>query len=1350
MNVLKFLPILAIFLVFAMPVNAVWYNTSYANKIQFNITNNVGASLTNFPIVINATSNLSIGFNTQALILAGKLQSDCDDFLIVNGTENGEFKRYIENATCNTTNTIVTFVGNLSTGVNNFYLYYNSVAAANTQNKRAVLSQLSGDYSWFDFDEGSGTTTYDSGRIANNGTLTLASFNNTGRGYALGLWNAGADYDALGAKLTNGTATYTIEFWMYPANVQNNPEAAVFSDQSTGGSNGMVFENATINGSAGYHFFYGNAGGSDWEFIPGIFPNLLQWNHIVIVRNTTNVTIYLNGASAVSQLKSSSVALTTNNVFYLGRFSGTANRYWNGTLDGFNMRMGYVMPAGEVKARYDGLSYVYGTEQQSNVPPVVTILLPSNATSNRTLYVLNFTATDNDGIDRCWWIDALGTNSSLPSCANTTFLLASDGYYNVTVYANDTTGIVGSSIVFFTRSSYPQWYFNSTNSTRAGENTTFSLYWNISSGSALDGYSFTWCNGLYNKTNQTCGNVTTVDNMNLSNPSFITSNNYDPTESQESMVKTSDGTIWKTHQNSSFLYLWNSSNNGTTWNFVRQVDTIAFSGDKSHSIAMNSSDVIWWSYADGSNAYVLTYDTRSSVWGSRKAIGSVCGSPRTSIQANGTDAMFVAFTCNTAQVTVARSSDGGVTWANSTISMDSHNHVALTLYIDRFNHHHLIDMNRSSSQQIYSFDYYNSTDGITWGGWTRLSPIADDGMSDIYVDENGNRHIMYTMNGVNLAYNSYLWYMNSTGNGAFSTPINLTSNATIAPDVVSLTQGKNKEFVAIFMDGARITGHWQVWSIRAPAVTMRWNLTLINNNSAFQDLRGQTFPVQNSNDNSDVFDATLINKTSPFALYYFNITSEFAGGNISWLSEPFKKFVSSNWSNTSEIVVSGDGKTVAWFYVANSTRGLSAQSPIFYYDTTSAPSVLSISIQSPINDTGYNYSTMRLNYTVSGVPDRCWYVLDANASVDLPSCANTTFETINGTHMLAVYGNNTDGVNSSSSISFYVDTHNPVVTIINPEDGEIFNTTNITLEYSALNSIAVDSCWYILNGGPIVPLTSCGNITFLGAEGNNNITVYANDTANNTGFHSHLFLIDTIAPVVAVQSPTGNHNTRFLPLNYTASDVNLVSCWYAANLTYNVTLGSCSNVSFSSPEGVNITVTVYAIDIAGNIGAGASVYSDDYTAPSVVLLFPLNSTYFNTTLNVNYSVSDVRLSVCRMELDGVNTTLVGCANTTLVNLSYAQHTLKIYANDTFSNSNSSSRVRFTVSLFVPPVTPPITGSTAIIVGFLPLLLGVGLIVVTARRIDEMESTEDFVAVIIGIGLGITFLGVFVAIIGGLI
>jgi VCBS repeat-containing protein len=81
-------------------------------------------------------------------------------------------------------------------------------------------------------------------------------------------------------------------------------------------------------------------------------------------------------------------------------------------------------------------------------PPVVNIISPENITYSTSWIELNYTATDNIAISSCWY-DLNGNITQLPGCQNATLTL-SDGFYTLTVYANDTSGNVGSAQVAFT------------------------------------------------------------------------------------------------------------------------------------------------------------------------------------------------------------------------------------------------------------------------------------------------------------------------------------------------------------------------------------------------------------------------------------------------------------------------------------------------------------------------------------------------------------------------------------------------------------------------------------------------------------------------------------------------------------------------------------------------------------------------------------------------------------------------------------------------------------------------------------------------------------------------------------
>ena len=78
--------------------------------------------------------------------------------------------------------------------------------------------------------------------------------------------------------------------------------------------------------------------------------------------------------------------------------------------------------------------------------PCVTIEFPTSDTEYATSTIdLNYTVSDNLAIDSCWYTDPSGANQTLPGCANSTVDFPGNGNYNITVYANDTSGNIGNA-----------------------------------------------------------------------------------------------------------------------------------------------------------------------------------------------------------------------------------------------------------------------------------------------------------------------------------------------------------------------------------------------------------------------------------------------------------------------------------------------------------------------------------------------------------------------------------------------------------------------------------------------------------------------------------------------------------------------------------------------------------------------------------------------------------------------------------------------------------------------------------------------------------------------------------------
>jgi hypothetical protein len=132
------------------------------------------------------------------------------------------------------------------------------------------------------------------------------------------------------------------------------------------------------------------------------------------------------------------------------------------------------------------------------------------------------------------------------------------------------------------------------------------------------------------------------------------------------------------------------------------------------------------------------------------------------------------------------------------------------------------------------------------------------------------------------------------------------------------------------------------------------------------------------------------------------------------------------------------------------------------------------------------------------------------------------------------------------------DARPPNITIYSPET---LTYNNLTQPLQASADEAIDSWWYSINGGADSPFTP--NSTVPSAEGLNNLTVFANDTAGNIGFTSMSFAVDTSLPSLAIISPANiTYHADAVMLNISAGNHSAV--WFSfdasLNTSYNATI----------------------------------------------------------------------------------------------------------------------------------------------------------------------------------------------------
>ncbi|VVB97903.1 Right handed beta helix region [uncultured archaeon] len=345
-----------------------------------------------------------------------------------------------------------------------------------------------------------------------------------------------------------------------------------------------------------------------------------------------------------------------------------------------------------------------------------------------------------------------------------------------------------------------------------------------------------------------------------------------------------------------------------------------------------------------------------------------------------------------------------------------------------------------------------------------------------------------------------------------------------------------------------------------------------------------------------------------------------------------------------------------------------------------------VSLNSPTNSTNLSNSSVALNWTPSNFSSNPACNVTRNGTLVLSAtCTNNqSCASVNTTPDGLYYWNVTCSDGSNSNISqtwqFRVDTAPPTVAIQSPANAT-YNSSPINLNFTSSDSgVGASSCWYSLDGASNISLPGCGNTSFFVAEGSHGIIIYSNDTLNNAGSAVAYFSVNL--PPILGYTANNEQNSAFLNRSWAYFEIsyaegeranttlnlngtiyemncNATYCWYTATglggyYAYNITMNDSGGLANTTPAR-NLTV--------------------DADAPSVSIQSPANATHNVASVDLNFTVSDSgsEASSCWYSLDGgANTSLPGCGNSTLGNLTRGGHALFVYANDTVNNIGSAN------------------------------------------------------------------------------
>ena len=250
-----------------------------------------------------------------------------------------------------------------------------------------------------------------------------------------------------------------------------------------------------------------------------------------------------------------------------------------------------------------------------------------------------------------------------------------------------------------------------------------------------------------------------------------------------------------------------------------------------------------------------------------------------------------------------------------------------------------------------------------------------------------------------------------------------------------------------------------------------------------------------------------------------------------------------------------------------------------------------------------------------------------------------------------------------------IDITAPTVEVTNPTN-TIYTNAELLLNITVTDDNGINTVWYNWEGSNVT-YTVPHNITF--SEGLNTIYAWANDSGGNVGSTSVAFIIDTIAPIVEVTSPTNTvyPNIEQL-LSITATDDNGIDTvwynWEGSNVTYMVP----HNITFS--EGLN-TIYAWANDSGGNVGSTLVLFAIETIVPIVEITSPTNTIYPDAKQLLNITATDDSgINTIWYNWEGSNKTYTVPQNITF---SEGLNTIYAWANDSVGNVGLTS-ITFTI------------------------------------------------------------------------